>query len=217
MPKFKDLTGLKYGRLTVLELDKERTTAKRKYWLCECECGNVTSTRSDQLGKCTFSCGCYAKELAEKNLVGRHTTGEQRTRLAGIWYKMRTRCNNPKQIEYHHYGGRGIRVCKEWEEDFLKFKEWAVNNGYDDTLTIDRIDVNGDYEPSNCRWQTIQQQLNNKRTTLWVECNGEWMSLMQAYQLFEPDITYQTAKTRYHQGERDPYKLFENRKHRGNQ
>ncbi len=163
------------------------------------------------LGKKTSSCGCLKEEQNEKNL-GRFTTGESHSRLATIWYHMKSRCDNPKDTNYRNYGNRGITVCEEWKNDFLVFKEWAVNNGYQDGLSIDRIDVNGNYEPNNCRWLKQEDQLNNKRSTLWVEHKGDIKSLMQAYKEEKPNITYQTAKTRYHQGITDINELFKDRK-----
>ncbi|WP_339063554.1 hypothetical protein [Tepidibacillus marianensis] len=212
MPSLYDLTGNEYGRLKVIQLDAKRSKkTKRVFWVCQCSCGNITSVRSDMLGKKTSSCGCLKEEQNEKNL-GRFTTGESHSRLATIWYHMKSRCDNPKDTNYRNYGNRGITVCEEWKNDFLVFKEWAVNNGYQDGLSIDRIDVNGNYEPNNCRWLKQEDQLNNKRSTLWVEHKGDIKSLMQAYKEEKPNITYQTAKTRYHQGITDINELFKDRK-----
>ena len=205
MPKLNDITGNKYGRLTVLGRDLKRST-KRTYWFCKCDCGNFTSARSDQLGKDTFSCGCLKKEQDEKNL-GRFTTGESHSRLANIWYHMKTRCTDPKSDNYIHYGGKGIKYNSEWE-DFLIFRDWALNSGYEDDLTLDRISVDKNYTPENCRWVPFSKQANNKKGTLWVVHNGEKKSLMEAYREIKPSITYQTVKTRYHQGIRDLDKLF---------
>lgn len=98
--------------------------------------------------------------------------GMRNTRIYNIWRSMNQRCSNPNTINYHRYGGRGIKVCDEWKNDFLAFADWALANGYADNLTIDRKDVNGNYEPSNCRWSTTKEQQNNKRSNRIVEWNG---------------------------------------------
>lgn len=205
----KDLTGERYGRLTVIKLDEVKTNRKtgRTYWICQCDCGNEVSVRSDGLGKSSHSCGCLKLEQNKKNL-GRFTTGESHSRLAAIWYHVRSRCYNEKDTNYKNYGMRGIKVYQPWYDDFLAFKKWAEETGYNDSLTIDRIDVNGNYTPENCRWETIQSQLNNKRDTLWVDYNGQKISLKQAHNLEKPDITYQTARMRYHKGIRNITQLF---------
>ena len=210
--------GNRYGRLTVLEIDKSKIGGRQGYYyICQCDCGNTVSVRGNILGKNTKSCGCLKKEQDKKNL-GRYTTGQSHSKLACIWYHMRSRCNNERDTNYKRYGARGISVCKEWDEDFLAFKEWADKNGYEEGLTIDRIDSNGNYEPSNCRWLTLSKQQNNKRITLWVLHKGEYKSLKEAYNEEKPSISYQTAKTRYHQGITDIDELFaNNRQHRDKQ
>lgn len=221
MSRFLDRTGKKYGRLTAIEIDKERTelgSKKRQgaYWICKCECGNEITVRGNTLGKNTLSCGCLKKEQDKENL-GRFLHGKSHSRLANIWYHMVSRCYNPKDYNYHIYGAKGIEVCKEWKEDFLAFEKWALLNGYKDNLSIDRIDVYGNYNPDNCRWANSETQLNNKRNTLWVELEGELVSLKQAYNRCKPEITYQTAKSRYHKGIKNVGELFtKNRKYRGN-
>ncbi|MCT6926169.1 hypothetical protein [Metasolibacillus sp.] len=220
MTKYLDRTGVKYGRLTALEIDKERTTQGKArqgaFWKCQCDCGNVITVRGNMLGKQTKSCGCLKLEQDKENL-GRFITGKSHSRLATIWYHMIGRCHNEKDYNYHRYGAKGIKVCDEWRNDFIKFEKWALLNGYSDDLSIDRIDVTGDYQPENCRWADFEVQMNNKRNTLFVEYEGKIMSLKQAYNLEQPAIAYQTAKTRYHTGERDTAKLFaKNRRYRGN-
>ena len=95
-----------------------------------------------------------------------------KTRIFGIWENMRDRCNNPNSQQYYLYGERGIKVCKEWSSDFLAFYNWSIKNGYRQGLSIDRIDVNGDYEPNNCRWATAKQQIRNRRNTVYVNIGG---------------------------------------------
>ena len=99
--------------------------------------------------------------------------GISRTRLYYIWSHMKQRCYNENDIKYHDYGERGIRVCDEWIDDFQEFRKWAINNGYEEHLTLDRIDMNGNYEPSNCRWATYRQQANNTRKNHNLSLFGE--------------------------------------------
>ena len=141
-------------------------------WLCKCECGNEKVVVSGLLvkGQAT-SCGCYRNSFHVKH----HS---YRTRLYKIWEHMKYRCNNPNCSSYADYGGRGIKVCDEWQ-DYIPFSEWALASGYEDSLTIDRVDVDGNYEPSNCRWATRKEQQNNLRCTIFVEYNGEKKSLSE--------------------------------------
>lgn len=168
--RFQDLTGSTFGMLSVL-----RFHGKDKYshnlWLCKCQCGKTTivETRALKTGK-TKSCGCLANKLtAERNT----THGDAKSRLYGIYAKMKWRCLNPKCHVYRLYGGRGITICDEWKNSFEAFRNWAVSNGYDVTLTIDRVDVNGNYEPNNCRWVTQVLQNQNRRNTIELTFNGE--------------------------------------------
>lgn len=120
------------------------------------------------------------------------------TRLYSIYTNMKTRCYNPHCHAYDRYGGRGIKVCVEWLEDWWSFHDWAISNGYDDSLTIDRIDVNGNYEPSNCRWATTEEQAYNKRNTVRVEINGEYLTLKEIAVKY--NINEHTVRTRYKKG-----------------
>lgn len=160
----KDLAGKRFGRLVAIEyLGKSR-------WLCKCDCGNDTIVLSSALVHgSTESCGCLARELriegSRKSLT---THGKRYTRLYSVWASMKNRCYNPHEKSYRYYGGRGISICAEWLNDFAAFYEWAMSNGYDPNApkgkcTIDRIDVNGNYEPSNCRWVDMATQNKNRR------------------------------------------------------
>ena len=154
-----DLTGKKFGRLTVLR--KADNKGHGIEWLCQCDCGNQTVVRSDRLvtGHCT-SCGCYSKELKRN-----YSHGMYKTPLYKVWCSMKQRCNSPKFKQYKDYGGRGIKICDEWNDKhgFTKFSKWALSHGYEHGLEIDRIDNNGNYEPSNCRFVTHRENMQNRR------------------------------------------------------
>lgn len=169
MGKIVDLSGRTFGDLKVLEFSGVNSNRKAT-WLCECKCGNKKIIVSGSLiNGLTKSCGC--KSAVKK----KH--GMSNTRIYFIWQHMRQRCSNPKSKDYELYGGRGICVCDDWDADFLKFYTWSINNGYTDNLSIDRINVNGNYEPNNCRWANNEIQSNNKRTTRYLIVNGSKKSL----------------------------------------
>lgn len=166
-----DMTGRKIGRLTVKCRAEHKGKRTGAFWKCECECGNEVVVYGSELRKGeTKSCGCLHKEELSKRA---RTHGLSGKRIYRIWQTMIKRCHKPNFERYKDYGGRGIEVCPEWKNSFEKFHEWAMANGYKENLTIDRIDTNGNYEPSNCRWVTYKVQGNNTRRNHYIEYNGE--------------------------------------------
>lgn len=173
--KQNDLTGKRFGRLYVCDLIGKN--GRNSVYLCKCDCGNYTEVFQSNLtqGKST-SCGCYQKESASERF-SKH--GKRSTRLYEIYYNMKSRCYNPNNKRYNVYGGKGVTICQDWLDDFMNFYDWAISNGYSDELTIDRIDVKGNYEPCNCRWVNQEQQSNNQRKTIFIEIYGHKKSLKQ--------------------------------------
>lgn len=175
MGKFIDLTGQRFGKLVVIE--RAGTQNGHILWKCKCDCGNEIVTLMNSLrGGNTISCGCFRREKMREKLQTHKMYG---CKLYVKWQSMIRRCENPNEKAYKYYGGRGISVCKEWRNDFMTFYNWAISNGYEEHLTIDRIDVNGNYEPSNCRWATWQEQQNNKRSNRNYNVFGEVLNLAQ--------------------------------------
>ena len=173
-----NFVGKKFGKLTVIK-DLGRTFEKdgKRCFLCHCDCGNEKIIRAQCVIKgYTQSCGC---------IKPRHIThGHAGTRLWGVWRGIKNRCYNANFPEYKNYGGRGITLCEEWKNDFMAFHNWAYANGYDENAqfgecTIDRIDVNGNYEPNNCRWVARETQANNTRKSKYYEYNGEMLTIPQ--------------------------------------
>ena len=170
-----DLTGKKFGRLTVIEKREPNKKRKTSMWLCRCECGNEKIIASHDLKHGTLSCGCMLKENRE-SFKNKYRNGKKinakNTRILRIYNHMKQRCYNSNNSSYKNYGGRGITICKEWLENYYEFEKWSLENGYEDTLTIDRIDTNKGYSPKNCRWATYKQQANNERTNHILEIDG---------------------------------------------
>lgn len=182
------ILGKTYERLIVVEEFKEGKIMKCK---CLCKCGNETTVRkSDLVCNKTKSCGCLSKEV---KLKINKTHGMTRTRLHNIWTAMKQRCYYPNHISFNSYGGRGIIVCDEWKNDFMSFYNWAMENGYEDGLSIDRIDVNGNYEPNNCRWANNYIQSNNKTNNRYIKYNGEVKTLREWSDIL--GINYNTLRT----------------------
>ena len=160
MGKRKELIGMHFGKLTVIEYVGTQPGSRRALWRCRCDCGGekIATTYLLTYGKST-NCGCTRREQ------GLHYIhGGTHTRLYRIWKGMKNRCYNPKQAGCDRYGGRGIAICDEWLHNFEAFRTWATSNGYQDDLTIDRIDNDEGYTPDNCRWVTYQDQIHNRRS-----------------------------------------------------
>lgn len=178
-----DLKGKRFGRLTVI--GEVGTNAHRNVvWRCRCDCGSIVDVSTTNLvsGK-TKSCGCLMRETAKSTQT---THGKSGSRLYIVWEGMKARCTNKNHKAYPHYGGRGITVCNEWL-DFATFEKWSIDNGYDayakrGDCTIDRINVDGNYEPSNCRWVDMKVQANNKRSNN-VNFKGKGVTTNGCYQV----------------------------------
>lgn len=206
MQRYEDITGMRFGRLSVLHLDKSTDAPNMKRrWVCLCDCGNMITARGDCLkGGKVKSCGCYQREIASMLRKGNHDIkhGYSRDRLFNIWYLMKYRCDDESSPAFKNYGGRGITVCKEWSDGWISgyeaFKEWAMNNGYTDNLTLDRIDNNSGYSPKNCRWVSNDVQANNKRNNVLYRYDGKQMTLAQIAKEF--GIRYKTLWRRIQLG-----------------
>lgn len=195
MPKLIDLSGQRFGRFVVVSYAGSNKQGAAM-WKCVCDCGNQKTVVGSDLrrGK-TLSCGCFHSEKQKKLAT---TYGYSNTRIAQIWRSMINRCCNPNNTSYHHYGGRGIAVCDEWSTNVDNFQKWALANGYSDGLTIDRIDTNGDYEPSNCRWVPMKIQQNNRRNNIQITSNNQTHTLSEWADI--TGIAYHVIKSRIAKG-----------------
>lgn len=169
--------GDKFGKFTVVSNEGQikKESSNHYYYKVRCECGAEEIVRGSLLknNKKIMCRLCYAKNSKT------YKHGKTNTRLFNIWQSMRDRCNCETSQAYKWYGGRGIKICNEWNNDFMTFYNWSINNGYSNDLSIDRIDVNGNYEPSNCRWADKITQANNRRKNRLITYNGETHTLAE--------------------------------------
>lgn len=179
--KFIDLARMSFGYLHVDRYHGKDIKGEAYSW-CTCKCGNKLLVRNRQLLKHRVSsCGCKISESVFKRNKENIKHGGTGTRLHDIWTGMCQRCDNPNATQYPNYGGRGIKICDEWrnlEDGFINFRNWALENGYDNTKTVDRIDVDGNYCPENCRWVDNKMQVNNKRDTVYLQIATYRLPLM---------------------------------------
>lgn len=214
--QYEDLSGNKYGRLLVLKTDENRHN--KIHYICKCDCGNITSVRADSLKNGSIkSCGCLAKETAAKQGMKNVKHGgcrrdytSKEKRLYNIWAHMKSRCRNEKDPSYKKYGALGIDYCAEWEE-FKTFSDWAIANGYNNHLTIDRVDNTKGYCPENCRWADYYTQNNNRKNTIFINIEGEKHSLSEWCHIL--NMSYRTVYTRLKNGWEPNEALFKEVKH----
>lgn len=193
MSKRIDLKGKKYNRWTVLNFSKVKN--KRGYWICQCDCGNIREVNTSALiNGSSKSCGCLHNENVKRTM-----NGLSKTKLYRNYSNIKQRCFNSKFPLYKNYGGRGIIMCDEWKNDFMSFYNWAMSNGYKENLTIDRIDVNGNYEPNNCRWITMKEQYHNRTDNVYYIVNKNKKCLAELCE--EYNMPYQTVRKRLERGE----------------
>lgn len=204
-----DLTGMKFGRLTVISRGEDainKNGRHRARWNCVCDCGKNVLVYGDNLrdGKST-SCGCITKEVLSSR---QKTHGDSNKHLYWAWKSIKARCYNKNTRYYNYYGGRGIQMCDEWKNSYEAFRDWAYTSGYTQGLSIDRIDNDDNYSPANCRWVTRDVQANNKRNNIMVEHEGithnvtEWCNLL--------GLKAKTIFTRIYAGHSPEEAIFEN-------
>ena len=179
MGKIVDITGHQYNRLTVLRyhgiVEQGSKRSKRAAWVCECECGNIIIATSNALRKDnTTSCGCYKTEVVRRP----KTHGRSRSPVYETWCNMISRCESENRPDFEHYGGRGISVCPRWRRSFECFLEDMGERPFP-RASLDRIDVNGNYEPGNVRWVTQKEQARNKRNNHLLSISGETKTLSE--------------------------------------
>lgn len=195
MGKMIDLTGQRFGRLKVIS-PAFKDKRNQWHWNCKCDCGNTKIIPGKNLRKGdTKSCGCIHSEQIRK-LMTKH--GFSKTRLEQIRNDMQKRCYNPKRSSYKWYGGRGITICEEWRTNPASFYTWAIESGYEEHLTIERIDVNGNYCPENCKWVTQKEQKNNQRSNHLITYKGKTKTMAEWSEL--TGLSYSTIRSRQNRG-----------------
>lgn len=192
-PRYIDLSNKTFGFLTPQYAIQKPN--KHTYWFCKCVCGKTRYLQVSQLtsGKVT-SCGCQNIKSIKSSIISKHK------RMYTVYSSMLARCYNPKATSYSSYGGRGIVVCEEWKNSFQSFVDWSLKNGYNDALSIDRIDNTKGYCPSNCRWATMSQQYQNKTNNVFYTHNGETHIMSEWCKIL--DFSYTLAKSRRKQAKK---------------
>lgn len=196
--KLIDMKGERYGRLVVVCRADFNSPQNKPLWTCKCDCGNYTSvTRRNLIKGYTISCGCYRRELSKVSHTthGLSKTNSVHNRLYRIWSGIKDRCGNPKSKYWSKYGERGILVCDEWINDYQVFHDWSMANGYNDSLTLDRIDNNKGYEPLNCRWVDYAVQENNRTNNICFLIDNKKYTLSQLAR--KDGITRKQAERKY--------------------
>lgn len=183
-----DFTGQRHERLTVIR----KSNKGRSWWICKCDCGEIVEIPTFKFLQ-NKSCGCLEKENRKSLHERKRTHGMTETRLYSVWCGIKDRCYNSKTEHFDRYGGRGITMCDEWKHSFELFQEWAYSAGYNDKLSgkeqsIDRIDVNGNYCPQNCRWVNQTRQMRNTAKAVYVLYNGDNIPILDFCELYK--ITY---------------------------
>lgn len=187
--------GKKFERLTVISFEHAKPPYRGWLWVCECECGNIKTLIPNDIkqGK-VRSCGCLHNEMStERATKFKHLTKNNK-RLYSIYNGVKKRCYNKAESRYKDYGARGIKMCEEWLVSFDNFVEWSLSNGYSNEMTLERVDVNGDYSPYNCKWITLEEQAFNKRDTKWVTYKGESIQLVKLCK--RENVSYDTVHNR---------------------
>lgn len=204
-----------YGRLKVIQLYNKvpRITKEGKkrgnyyFYLCKCQCGNKCIIRKENLQSgATQSCGCMQKEIATNNINKintKHGFSKKGNveKLYKVWHSMKERCYNKNNKMYKYYGERNIKVCDDWNNDYVIFRNWAIENGYKEGLDLDRINNDGNYEPENCRFIIHKENLMNRRNTIKVDIKNKLYSLQELSKLYNIKMT--TLQARYSRGKRD--------------
>lgn len=201
--KYNNLVGSKINNLTILGIDN-KTKSGQYYLKCKCDCGNIKSFRSSRLlNNQIKTCGCLNKGYKYGD---KHNLSRKYSKIYSIWNTMKHRCLNPNFSKYKNYGHRGISICDEWKDNFPNFLNWSLNNGYQENLTLDRVDVNGNYEPSNCRWVSQKDQQRNRTNTIYVFFKEQSKPLIQWCE--ELNLPYTTMKSRINVLKWDVEKAF---------
>lgn len=179
-----DITNQKFNMLTAVRYEYSKD--RKEFWLFHCECGNDKIMQKGNVTHGgTISCGCVIKKAVSESNVRRSKHGQYKSRLHRIWANAKQRCMNPNCKDYARYGGRGITFYQDWADDFSKFYDWAIENGYNDELTIERIDNSKGYSPDNCKWITSAEQQRNTRKNRFYTINGETKTLTEWCEIYD--------------------------------